>query len=173
MNQLKRYVIIGAVFVLIAGTCSHFLYGWTNNNFIIGAISPVNESTWEHMKLVFFPMLVYSFFIIVKLKGAYPYITSSMLYGTLLGTLLIPFIFYTYTGILGYNIFIFDFLTFVLSVIIAFYVVYKLALRGKKQNDTILLLILTVLFVLCFVSFTYYTPNIALFTDPTLETVNE
>ena len=60
MNKLKCYTIAGAVFVLIAGTVSHFVYEWSGNRPAVGLFFPVNESVWEHMKLVFFPMLFYA-----------------------------------------------------------------------------------------------------------------
>ena len=126
MNQLKRYLIIGTIFVIILGTLSHFFYDWSNNSFVVGFFSPVNESTWEHMKLVFFPMLLFSLFANSKLKSIYPCITSSLLFGILIGTFLIPIFFYTYTGILGYNVFILDLTTFILAVICAFFSVYRL-----------------------------------------------
>lgn len=112
MNQLKRYIIIGTIFIIISGTLSHFFYEWSNNNFVVGLFSPINESTWEHMKLVFFPMLLFSLIANSKLKEIYPCITSSLLFGILIGTFLIPIIFYTYTGILGYNVFVLDLITF-------------------------------------------------------------
>lgn len=166
MSQLKYYTVIGAIFVLITGTLSHFLYEWTNYNFVIGLFTPVNESTWEHMKLIFFPMLLYSLFIMMKLKKDHICTASSLSSGILLGTLLIPVIFYTYTGILGYNIFILDLLTFAVSVLAAFYTVYKLALSYSMQRYTILLCGLIIVMTICFLLFTYYPPNIGLFAVP-------
>ena len=168
MTQLKRYTLIGAIFVTILGTLSHFFYDLSNQNFIVGFFSPINESTWEHMKLVFFPMLLFSFFAISKIKDNYPCITSSLLSGILLGTFLIPIIFYTYTGILGYNVFILDLLTFLLSVIGAFFVAYRLTLSCRMQEYTMLLWIAVGIVFLCFLLFTIAPPDIALFADPTL-----
>ncbi len=168
MTQLKSYTLIGAIFVTVLGTLSHFFYDLSNQNFIVGFFSPINESTWEHMKLVFFPMLLFSFFAISKIKDNYPYITSSLLSGILLGTFLIPIIFYTYTGILGYNVFILDLLTFLLSVIGAFFVAYRLTLSCRMQEYTMLLWIAVGIVFLCFLLFTIAPPDIALFADPTL-----
>lgn len=165
MKQLKCDTKIGVIVVLIAGTLSHFLYKWTEKNFIIGFFTPVNESTWEHMKLLFFPMLLYSIFTIPKWKNRYPCITSSLLSGILLGTLLIPVIFYTYTGILGYHIFILDFLTFVFSVIIAFYTSYKLTLSCKAKKTAFIPGIFICITTICFILFTYYPPDIGLFSE--------
>lgn len=108
MKHLKRYTIIGIIFVLITGTIAHFLYDWTGNNHIAGFFAPINESIWEHMKLLFFPMLIYSIFIIFKFQKSYPCIASSLCFGILIGTLLIPIFFYAYTSIIGKDIFILD-----------------------------------------------------------------
>lgn len=166
MNRLKSYTIIGIIFVLILGSLSHFFYEWSNNNFIVGLFAPINESTWEHMKLLFFPMLLYSFVMIPALKEDYPCITSSLFAGILVGTVLIPVMFYTYTGILGYNLLALDIATFALSVIISFYSAYRFALYCKMQDYTALLCIVVCLFAICFMVFTCYPPSIGLFADP-------
>ena len=69
MKNLKSALIIGTIFVLITGILSHFVYDWSGQNFIVGFFSPVNESTWEHMKLSFFPMLLFSVYLAAMLKG--------------------------------------------------------------------------------------------------------
>ena len=58
-KRLFISTIIGVIFVSAAGTLLHFVYSWTGNNSIIGLFAPVNESTWEHMKLLYFPMLLF------------------------------------------------------------------------------------------------------------------
>ena len=79
MKQLKKYTIIGSTFfVLITGTLSHFIYEWSGNNFIVGFFFPVNESTWEHMKLVFFPMFLFSIFMFKRLNGNHSHILQSL-----------------------------------------------------------------------------------------------
>lgn len=125
MKHLKRYTVIGIIFVLITGTLAHFLYGWTGNNHIAGLFTPINESIWEHMKLVFFPMLIYSLIMILKFHRKYSCITSALSFGILVGTFLIPLFYYTYTFFLGTNIFILDISTFILSIVIAFWLSYK------------------------------------------------
>ena len=163
MNQLKSYSITGIVFVLVLGTLSHFFYEWSDNNFIVGLFAPVSESPWEHMKLLFFPMLLYSFFAIPMLKDSFPCIISAYSAGILLGTLSIPAIFYTYTGILGYNLLALDIGTFVLSVLIAFYSVYRLSLSNRIQNHSSILCAAVCLLGISFMIFSYLPPGIALF----------
>lgn len=153
MNQLKHYTLTGAIFVIILGTFAHFFYKWSDQNWLIGLFTPINESTWEHMKLLFFPMLLFSFYAYCKLKRIYPCIGSALLTGILVGTALIPFIFYAYTAIIGHHIFIFDIATFLVSVMVAFYTVYILTLSCRMQKYLRQLITLIGILFLCFILF--------------------
>lgn len=166
MQLLKRYTIIGILFVIIAGSISHFVYGWSNHNTIVGFFFPINESTWEHMKLVFFPMLLYALFMNWKLKDSYPCISSALPLGILVGTFAVPVIFYTYTGILGKAYHLLNLLTFALSVLLGFYVVYTFAKSCKAQKYQSLLFLLMFAVIVAFLSFTYRAPDIGLFSNP-------
>ena len=57
MSKIKRFQILSVIFVWIVGTLLHFTHDWFPNSVVYTVISAVNESTWEHLKLVFFPML--------------------------------------------------------------------------------------------------------------------
>lgn len=168
MKELKRYTIIGIIFVLITGSFAHFVYGWSNQNHIAGLFTPINESIWEHMKLLFFPMLIYSFFMTYKFVQEYPCIISALSFGILAGTFLIPLFYYAYTDILGKDIFILDIGTFILSILIAFWISYRLTLSCKLESYTFLLCLLVCLLLACFLVFTYHTPHFAIFQDPTV-----
>lgn len=166
MNKLKRYAIAGILFVTILGTLAHFFYEWSNNNVIVGLFAPINESTWEHMKLIFFPMLLFSLIAIPRLKEEYPCITSSVLLGNIIGTALIPIMFYTYTGIIGYSVFILDIAIFIFAVICAFVITYKLTIScGIQDYKNILYVVIFIIFI-CFIVFTFRPPSIALFATP-------
>ena len=165
MKQLKRYTIIGILFVLITGSLAHFLYDWTGNNYIVGLFTPVNESIWEHMKLLYFPMLVYSLFVMFKFRQTCPCIISSLCFGILTGALLIPVFFYSYTFISGKNFFILDIGTFLLSTIIAFWLSYRLTLSCRLEPYTFWLCCLVLVLFICFVLFSYHPPKIRIFED--------
>lgn len=166
MKYIKRYTVIGAIFVLITGTLAHFLYNWSGKNNIIGLFTPVNESIWEHMKLLFFPMLIYAWFIIYKFREKYPCITSALYFGILVGTFLIPIFYYGYTAVLSRDIFILDIGTFILSIVIAFWLSYKLTLSCKLEPYTSLLRIFVCILFVCFLLFTYFPADTAIFRDP-------
>lgn len=164
--KLKRCCIIGLIFVWITGSLFHFVYEWSGGNTLVGLFFPVNESTWEHMKLIFFPMILFSIFLSTRLSGEFPCVNSALLSGTLFGTFLIPVLFYTYTGILGFNYFLLDISTFLISAAAAFSAVYKLSLSCRFQKYTPLLCILTLIVFEMFLIFTYFPPSIGLFADP-------
>ena len=166
MKSLKQYTVIGIIFVLLTGTLAHFVYDWSGNHAVIGLFTPVNESVWEHMKLLFFPMLLYAFFAARRLKKDHPCVVSSLCLGILMGTLLIPVLFYTYTGILGRDYFILDIVTFIVSVLCAFGLSCRLALSCKAKPYTVILCTLTCIFFICFLWFSYHPPALGIFADP-------
>lgn len=166
MKQLKRYALIGILFVIITGTLAHFLYEWTGENKIVGLFTPVNESVWEHMKLLFFPMLLYSIPAIQMLRKNNPCAVSSFCFGTLAGTALIPILFYAYTSLLGKSILPLDIGIFIISTVIAFYAACQLTLSCRLQSLTVALCISVMLLALCFLLFTYHPPDLPIFAQP-------
>ncbi len=62
------------LFVIVLGTLMHFMYNWSGKHPFAGLIAPVNESVWEHMKLLFFPMLlqVFGCCAMKPIPAAYP-----------------------------------------------------------------------------------------------------
>ena len=167
INSLKLYTIIGTIFVLIVGTISHFVYDWSQQNHILGLFFPTNESTWEHMKLIFFPMLLYALFMNRRQKTEYPWVTCALLSGILLGTFLIPVFFYSYSGILGNHYLALDIAVFAAAVICAFLAVYRLTLSCQCHSGTQALKLLVFAVAFCFLWFTYHAPALGIFIDPT------
>ena len=164
-KSLLRFQIISIIFTIILGTILHFTYNWSNENLLVGAFSAINESTWEHLKLIFFPMLISTiigYFYIGKNTSNY---LCAKTIGIITAILFTIIFFYTYTGILGTNIDILNILTFILAVIIGEYVAYKIILSYFSCNKKIAIIFLIVLF-LSFIIFTYVPPKIGLFKDP-------
>ena len=50
----------GFALVTFGGTILHFLYDWTGGSILVSPFSGVNESTWEHMKLLFWPLFLFA-----------------------------------------------------------------------------------------------------------------
>ena len=58
--SISGWQIVGFLFVSVAGTLLHFLFDWTGESVVAGLFSAVNESIWEHMKLIYVPMIIFA-----------------------------------------------------------------------------------------------------------------
>lgn len=163
VKKLKSYIISGIIFVSVLGTLFHFTYNWSGNNVFIGLFTPINESVWEHTKLLFLPMLIYSFYLNKKIGKDYPCLNSAMISGMLSGVALIIVMFYTYTGILGFHTDFADISIFYISVFLAFWIGYKLTISCKAEKYSKLLWLLQILIICLYIIFTFFPPNIPLF----------
>lgn len=159
-------MIAGIIFVFVLGTLFHFAYEWSGNNTFVGLFTPVNESVWEHTKLIFFPMLLFGSYASIKLKSKYPCIDSAFAFGALLGVILIIILFYTYSGILGFNISFFDISIFYISVLLTFVAVFNMTKSCIVENYNFLLKIFVVITMVLFFVFIFSAPDIALFVSP-------
>ena len=91
--------IFGFLFASAAGTLLHFVYEWSGKSVLAAPISGVNESTWEHMKLLFVPMLLYAVVQSFFVKDASYWCAKAL--GSLSGLMAIPVLYYTLNGALG------------------------------------------------------------------------
>lgn len=168
-KKLKTVQIVVIILAIVFGTLLHFTYEWSGENRIVGLFSATNESVWEHLKLVFYPMLILAIveYFVVK-KEANNYIEAKSL-GIFLAIAFIIVFYYTYTGIIGKNFFIIDILTFIISIILGEWVSYKLMIR-KSESTTLSKILSSAIifyFLISFILFTYNPPNINLFKYPT------
>ena len=164
-KKLIRFQIFSAIFASILGTILHFTYEFSNNNLIVGAFSAVNESTWEHLKLLFVPMLITTIIGYFYLNENKEKFLCAKTIGIITSMLFTIIFFYTYSGVLGTNIAIINILTFFVAVILGEYVAYRLMNSYIKCNKKVAIITLMILFI-SFIFFTYFPPKIGLFKDP-------
>jgi hypothetical protein len=169
-QQIKIWEIIGLFFIIIIGSLFHFLFELSNYNILVAAFAAVNESVWEHLKLAFFPLLIFSLIEYKFIKElTRNFIIAKTVAGYLMSVIIV-IIFYAYTAILGDNLLIFDVLTFIIAVFIGQIISYKiLILPEKSKNSIIISWIAIIMLVIIFVVFTYYPPELQLFQDSTNE----
>ena len=165
MNKIKNYQIFSAILAGVLGTLLHFTFQLSGENMIVGSFSAINESVWEHLKLVFFPMLLTTIIGYFYIGRSLPNFLCSKTLGILASISFIIIFFYTYTGIIGKSSVFIDIASFFVAVILGEYLTYKLITSNFKCNNRIALVILATLLI-CFIGFTYFTPNIGIFKDP-------
>ena len=156
----------GFAFVSIVGTLWHFIYQWTGDNRLVALVCPVNESPWEHLKLLWFPFLLWCLITLRSTKGQQG-AWARHCAGALTGIGVITALFFTYKGIIGRDVMALDIISFILSVGSAFWIDAVLTRNGKLQGKSAqtagicILLAVSALFML----FTFYPPKIAWFLD--------
>ena len=165
-RNIALWQLVGFFLSCILGTLLHFLYDLSGRNFIAALISGVNESTWEHMKLLYFPMLIFAVVQSRYFKD-YSEFWCVKLVGTLVGLVMIPVLFYTCNGAFGkspdwVNITIF-FVAAAIAFIAETYLFKKGNIRCPSQWGAIILI---ALIGVAFLVFTFKTPRIPLFCDP-------
>lgn len=157
--------IVGFGVTAVLGTVLHFLYDWTGGNTIAALFSGVNESTWEHMKLLFFPMLIFAL-VQSRFFEEREDFWCIKLVGILVGLTLIPVFFYTYNGAIGKSPDWLNISIFFISAAIAYLVEGRLfKANALRCSPRIALFAICVIGILFFV-FTFATPKIGLFRDP-------
>ena len=149
--------IVGFFAVSLMGTACHDLYELWGSRLWVGMFAPVNESVWEHMKLIFYPYLVFmlSEYLLYgrKINGFLFNRTG----GLLSGMLLIPSAFYVYTAVVGKPVFAVDLMIYYLSVGVSFYVSAVRLIRDRKDkaNRNMAALVILICFVALFSGLTF------------------
>lgn len=166
LSNVSLWQFAGFALTALAGTLLHFLYDWTSGSILTAAFSSTNESTWEHMKLLFFPMFIFAL-VQSRFFREHDNFWYVKLSGSVTGLLLIPILFYTYNGAFGkspdwVNIAIF-FISAAAAFLLEAWLFKKDKLRCKGQRYAFgIICLIGVLFVV----YTFFTPRIPLFYDP-------
>ena len=167
---MKRSVFLwqaaGFAFATLCGTLLHFLYDWTGESILVAPFSGINESTWEHMKLLYWPIL--SFALIQSLfwrdRGDF---WRVKLAGGLVGLALIPVLFYTCNGAFGKSPDWVNIVIFYVSAAAGFLLEWWLFRnRSLPCRRPWLAFCAIGLIGALFVLFTFAPPQIPLFRDP-------
>ena len=133
-KRYKKITGLGILWTIVLGTLSHFFYQWSHENILIGLFSPVNESVWEHLKLLFFPALTYMFIEQKAMGKAMPGLFGKNLLGIFAGLLVMPLLFYGYTAFSGKSILLVDIGIFCVCVLRTFLLPYKLRNRQISKE---------------------------------------
>ncbi len=166
MRKNRLWSLWGFATTSLLGTLLHFLYDWSGNALITAPFSGVNESTWEHMKLLFWPMFLFSIIQSFFFRNKKDF-WCIKLRGIAIGLTFIPVIFYTYNGVIGkspdwINIAIF----FICAAIAYIYEAKQLNNEQKNCTNSKLSIVILCIIAALFGIFTFVTPQIGIFKDP-------
>ena len=167
-KRLFFWELAGFLFTSAVGSLLHFVYEWSGGSLAAAVVSAVNESTWEHMKMLFVPMFLFSVVQVCVLGRNYPNFLAVRAVSILTGLALIPVLYYTYTGVWGQmrdwaNIAVF-FLAALGAFLLDFYLLRRNRLSAPWQQVLGLIVLWALAF--CFVWCTFRPVRIALWRDP-------
>jgi len=166
LEALSLWQAVGFAVTTFGGTLLHFLYDWTGNSILVSPFSGVNESTWEHMKLLFWPLLLFALIQRPFFKDQKNYWCVKLL-EILLGLMLIPVLFYTYNGAFGRSPDWINIVIFYLSAALVFLFEWRAFQKNRLHCAYPRLAFLVICLIgALFVVFTFAAPQLPLFRDP-------
>lgn len=164
----ERWIIKGIPLLFVIGSFMHFLYDLCGKNNIVGLIAAVNESVWEHSKMVLLPIICF-WSLYYLFKGKKYNIDknkwfSSALVSLLTALITIPMLYYFYTEAFGVELLAVDISILFVAVLFG----QLLGLHFYKYSKSVCWYIPVIIFVLLivvFMIFTYFPPEIPFFKD--------
>ena len=164
---LKKIKIINVVVFFALSFLWHFVYDLLPN-FVTAIFFPVNESIWEHMKIIFgviiFGSLI-SLILMQKFKIKYNNFYIEIITKAILGVIFYLAIFIPLYNIFGENMFISISLILITYIVMEF-IGYKI-LFLNDLNFKVLPIILIILSYILFALLTFYPPHYEIFFDET------
>lgn len=134
-SSIKKWELGEAVFVAIAGTLLHFAYEWSGKNFFLGLFAPVNESVFEHLKLIWTPVLLFTLFQYACMKELRGHLLWVKGRSALAGVIFILVFYYSYTGMLQRNVAWLDIGSFYIAAALNSFLAYRMFKGCREKNE--------------------------------------
>lgn len=156
-------VLIGWLVVSCVGSASHFVYQWVGCVSYIAMYVPVNESVWEHLKLVVWPL--FGWWGISLIWREFDDCLNGLAVSEIVSVCTMLVLYYTYMGIFDYECLPVDIFIFLVSVF-AGLLLSELYLWSSR----LCLFSSILLFFFCFICLSIFKPALPLFFDEAHET---
>ncbi|MEL7570807.1 MAG: DUF6512 family protein [Eubacteriaceae bacterium] len=168
LSNPEKFIIKSIPLIFLFGSLFHFLYELSGERGIVGLFSAVNESVWEHLKMIVLPVVLF-WCVYYFAKGRKYSIDKNKWFTAALVSLVtaliaMPMIYYFYTQAFGVEIIAVDIA--ILFIVLMFgqllglhFYKYSKGMRWQIAVFTMILIIIV------FMIFTYYPPKIPLFMD--------
>ena len=164
--NLKKIKIIAVIGIFLLSFISHFAYELFPN-IIFSFIFPVNESIWEHMKIIFTSTLIYGiiyYLLLKKYKIKYNNFPFQLYFTSLIGIPIYLVIYLPLYKLLGENMVI-SISLLLLVYIITQIVSYNILKEKELKSLNIIAIPVILLSYLGFIYLTYNPPHTYIFYD--------
>lgn len=153
----ETYTLIGILVLFVVGSLFHFLYSLTGECFIVGLFVPINESIFEHTKMVVLPIFIWwSIFYLFRKKDLFvnAWFTSALI-AMISAIIAIPMLFYFYSQAFGIESLVIDILILLVSLAID----QILGLHYYRHGKGIEYHFAIVLMIVIIILFAFFTIN--------------
>lgn len=165
-QSIDLWLVIGFFSLTILGSLLHFTYEWSHRSPIVGMFSAVNESVWEHLKLGFWALCVYSSVEYWFFRGAVNNYFIAKACGILVLQLFILLFHYTFTFIAGRHLVILDIALYVCASALCQRITHRIITADRTHSAlNVLGALLIILHAIILVIFTFMPPRLPLFMD--------
>jgi len=164
--ELWKVLLISFFVISTFGTLLHFTHGWFKKGILLHIFSALNESTWEHMKLLLAPTLIAMVFQFFAFKEAYFNFWNAVLCLLVVELITMPLIFEPLRLIMKKVPLWLTIAIFFLSIAIGLFVEYLVLTKEFLLFGEVIAMIFVVIIVLLFAVFSYYPPKFFIFKDP-------
>ena len=168
-NKAVTALFLSFLGIVIIGTLLHFAFEFSGCNTLVGSFTPVNESIWEHLKLILIPSIITGVFEYFTYGKHYDNYFFAKAFSTVIGMLTVLTGYYTYSGIIGKDYFVADIILFILGASVTILTEYLLLFaksRWSGESRSILGMLIITVIILLFIYFTFNPPMLELFRDP-------
>ena len=164
--NLLTVLIVSFIIISIIGTLLHFTHGWLDKGLTLHFFSAVNESTWEHMKMLVAPTILVGILQYVFLDKGYINFFNSILILLIIELVTMPLLYETLKKLVKKVPFPITILIFFLSIIFGLTAEYLILTNGVVIFPEVWSFVLVLLIVSLFGIFSYSPPRSLLFKDP-------
>ena len=169
-KQAFKWELLGFLATFGIGSLLHFVFEWTGRWPPAALFAAVNESTWEHLKMAFWPMILWAIIellLIRKKQVETRNFAIAKAIGIYTTPLTIIVLFYSYLA-LGFASNLASGLTFFAIGVFAGHMVSAIIMSASNWSNNLAFVAIGLLIfsVFCFSLFTYLPVQNILFVDP-------
>lgn len=169
MNN-KKIIYINTILLFLLMFISHNLYKWFPND-VFAIFFPVNESIWEHMKMIYTTIIAYiplELIILNKLKINNNNLLLSSYIAGMINIIIELILFVPIYKLIGENLPI-TLVTLLISIFISQYISFNILDKPYIKNSNIISISLIIFTFILMGILTYNPPKKFLFFDPIKE----
>jgi len=144
---MLKILLISVPFLFVLGSLLHFTYKWSRENKLVGIISPVNESIFEHSKLLLFPLSLFwivGYFFLKDSVDANSYFIA-MVVSVITSIIVMISFYYTYKEFIGNSYLWIDIFDLLLSLFIGQVVANHIYVHSNNVPSIISISIMIIL----------------------------